>query len=91
MVRRSNTSVDPVSDQPAELDTVPAREYEDEALTLGDQRGEVDTSGQPSHLPAFMLGTVVGALALEWLVASFSRRRRRRWNQLYHRRTGRKP
>ena len=63
MVRRSNTSVDPVSDQPAELDTVPAREYEDEALTLGDQRLEADAPGQPSHLPAFMLGTVVGALA----------------------------
>jgi hypothetical protein len=43
-------------------------------------------------VPLFGIGgTVVGALALDWLVASFSRRRRRRWNRLYHRRTGRKP
>jgi hypothetical protein len=45
------------------LNTSFAPELDDGALTLADQRVETVVPGQPSHLPAFMLGTVVGALA----------------------------
>jgi hypothetical protein len=45
------------------LNIAPVTEPEDLELPLGDLPSEVDVPGQPSHLPAFMLGTVIGALA----------------------------
>jgi hypothetical protein len=45
------------------LDVGPVTEYEDRALSLTGPSSADYAPGQPSHLPAFMLGTVIGALA----------------------------
>ncbi len=63
MVRRANTPVDPVSEQTLALDIAPVTVLDSQGPTLGDLPSEVIAPGQPSHLPAFMLGTVIGALA----------------------------
>lgn len=63
MGRRTNTPVDPVSDQPVALKIAPVTVSENQGLTLADLPAVGNSPGQPSHLPAFMLGTVIGALA----------------------------
>jgi hypothetical protein len=63
VVRRANAPVDPVIDQPSGLDIAPVTEPEDNVLTVVSVLPGDDAPGQPSHLPAFMLGTVIGALA----------------------------
>ena len=63
MGRRSNTPVDPVSSQAMSLDAASTADHEDHASALEHLPEQSAAPGQPSHLPAFMLGTVVGALA----------------------------
>ena len=63
MGRRANTPVDPVSDQPVALDIAPVAGLEDQGPALVELPSEIGAPGQSSHLPAFMLGTVIGALA----------------------------
>ena len=63
MVRRANTSVDPVSATPLALDVAPGTEPEDNVVISMDRPYTGNAPDQPSHLPTFMLGTVVGALA----------------------------
>ena len=63
MGRRANTAVYPVSDQPVALDIVAVTEPRGDGATLVDVPSVAADPGQPSHLPAFMLGTVIGALA----------------------------
>lgn len=58
MGRRADTLVDSVNDHPVPLAFAPLTTHEGPALPMVE-----DTSGQQSHLPAFMLGTVIGALA----------------------------
>jgi hypothetical protein len=45
------------------LDIEPVTERENQQLTLVDLPSVADAPLQASHLPAFMLGTVIGALA----------------------------
>jgi hypothetical protein len=45
------------------LDIAPGTEHEDHALAIVDSPSVENAPDQPSHLPAFMLGTVIGALA----------------------------
>jgi hypothetical protein len=52
-----------VSDQAVALDFAPVTESDHQGLALVDPPSESDAPGQASHLPAFMLGTVIGALA----------------------------
>lgn len=63
MGRRANTLVDSVSSQPWALVAEPIAEPEIQTLTLVEPTLEADGLRQPSHLPAFMLGTLIGALA----------------------------
>ncbi len=62
MGRRTNSPVDPVIDQLPALDIAPVTELDDNVNTA-EYLPVDDAQGQPSHLPAFMLGTVIGALA----------------------------
>jgi hypothetical protein len=61
--RRANTPVHPVSVQAMlpEIASIPERE--DHALAQEASFSQPEFPTQPSHLPAFMLGTVIGALA----------------------------
>lgn len=59
---RANTTIDPVSDQPEALDMVAVTEPQGNGAMLVDMPSTAADPGQPSHLPAFMLGTVIGAL-----------------------------
>jgi hypothetical protein len=52
-----------VSEQTLALDGAPVRVADSQTPTLGDPPLTINATGQPSHLPAFMLGTVIGALA----------------------------
>ena len=45
------------------MDVAPVSEHEDPLPTALGPPAVSDAPGQPSHLPAFMLGTVIGALA----------------------------
>jgi hypothetical protein len=57
--RRTDAVVDPVSDHPVEVAQALSSTAGDPPRSAANR----DTQLQQSHLPAFMLGTVVGALA----------------------------
>ena len=63
MGRRTNPPCDPVSDQGMSRNIAPDAEHDEHTLTPGALPLQLEAPGQPSPLPAFMLGTVVGALA----------------------------
>lgn len=63
MGRRADTLVDPVDDLPVALSSAPLTTHEGAALPTDNRISVRDVHGQHSHLPAFMLGTVIGALA----------------------------
>ena len=63
MGRRANAPVNPVSDEAMLLNVAVSPEPGDHTPVSGEHISQVESSGQESHLPAFMLGTVVGALA----------------------------
>lgn len=63
MVRRADTPVYPVTESPPAPVAVPAPESEVQALATRNLSTGLDAPGEASHLPAFMLGTVVGAVA----------------------------